>query len=103
MGDVRLIETAMVLRGAAPDDWDHFVRAMREYAAGATADMLKVPPEQLLKQQGVALGLHVVAALLRDAPQLYGKHLERTKNGRARADSRTEVWAEAPEADSGSG
>jgi hypothetical protein len=102
--ETRLVEAAMELRGASPDGWERFVRALREYAAMATADMVKVPVEELVKRQGMALSLHVLAMQMRDAPNIYQKHLERLRNGRpTRADSRTEVWAETSETDSGSG
>lgn len=102
--ETRLVEAAMVLRGASPEDWDRFVMVLREYAATATRDMLRVPTEDLVKQQGIALGLTQLAIQMHKAPETYQRHLERLKNGRpARTDSRTEVWPETSETDLGSG
>ena len=69
----------MLLRGESSDGWEQFVLALREYAAMATADMIKVPVEELPRRQGMALSLHVLASLLRDAPSIHQKHLERVK------------------------
>jgi hypothetical protein len=102
--ETRLVEAAMRLRGADSDGWDSFVTALREYAATATRDLLRVTADELVKQQGIALGLTQLAMQMVKAPETYQKHLERARHGRpARTDSRAEVWAEAPETDSGSG
>ena len=73
----KIVEKAMALRGAAPDTWGEFVLAVREYAAGATADVLKHPPETILRGQGVALGINELATILHTAPQLHDKTRER--------------------------
>ena len=69
--DMKILEAAMVLRSASYDGWEMFVVAIREFAAAATTDMLRVPPEGLAKQQGVALGLNQLALILRDAVKTY--------------------------------
>jgi len=74
--DNHLIDRAMMLRGAAPEEWQQFVEAVRLFAAGATADMLKVPVADLPHRQGIALGLSTLAQLLKEAP----KHYEQRRN-----------------------
>jgi hypothetical protein len=69
----RLVEAAMQLRGVEPTVWDEFVMAMREYAAATTTDMLRSPPELLMRAQGMALAANEIATVLREAPQLYEK------------------------------
>jgi len=103
--ETRLVETAMRLRGVDADGWEAFVMALREYAASATQDLLRVPANDLLKQQGIALGLAQLALQMVKAPETYQRHLERVRHGRptSRADARAKIWAEAPEADTGSG
>jgi hypothetical protein len=103
--ETRLVEAAMRLRGADSDGWDSFVMALREYAATSTRDLLRAgTTDDLLKHQGMALGLTQLAIHMHNAPQLYQKSLERLRNGRQpRTDARAEIWAETPETDSGTG
>ena len=77
----RVVETAMLLRGEAPEAWAEFVMAIREYAAGLTTDVLKHPPETLLKGQGMALAATEIATILNTAPQLAEKIRERKHGG----------------------
>jgi hypothetical protein len=102
--ETKLVEAAMVIRGASPEDWDRFVMALREHAAAATRDMLRASSDELVRQQGYALALTQLAMQMHKAPETYQKYLERVRNGRQpRADSRGEVWPEAAETDSRSG
>jgi hypothetical protein len=70
---IKIVEKAMQLRGAAPETWNEFVLAIREYAAGVTTDVLKHPPDTLLRAQGMALGINELATILHTAPQLHDK------------------------------
>jgi hypothetical protein len=73
----RIVDKAMALRGAAPETWNEFVLAVREYAAGVTTDVLKHPPETILRAQGMALGINELATILHTAPQLHDKIRDR--------------------------
>jgi hypothetical protein len=63
----------MELRGAAPDVWDAFVRAIQEYANEAATTMVIVPLEMLPRAQGMAMEAQAIAKLLADAPTLHDK------------------------------
>lgn len=76
--DTKLVEAAMAMRGSAPEAWEQFLHAVREYAAAATADMLRTDAVQLVKQQGVAIGLNQLGVILREAPKTY--EARRAKN-----------------------
>lgn len=68
----------MVLRSASPDGWDHFVGAIREYAAMATTDMLRAgSTDQLVELKGRALGINQLAIMFRDAAKLYEQRSQR--------------------------
>jgi hypothetical protein len=71
--NTRLVEAAMRLRGEAPESWDEFVLAMREYAAATTSEVVRCPPELLLRAQGMALCANDLAMTLLNAPKLYDK------------------------------
>ena len=77
----RVVEMAMVLRAGSPEGWQNFVLAIREYAATLAMDVLKHPPETLLKAQGMALAANEIATILNTAPQLYEKIRERKQHG----------------------
>ena len=59
----RLVVAAMRLRGSAPDDWEQFVTAMREYAAMITSDMVAAAPEQVMRAQGMAVAATKIAQI----------------------------------------
>ena len=71
----------MTLRAESPEGWQNFVLAVREYAAALTTDVLKHPPETLLRSQGMALAANEIATILNTAPQLYEKARERKQHG----------------------
>ena len=70
---VKIVDAAMRLRAQSPEVWEQFVYAMREYAATQSAEMVRCPPELLLKAQGMALTATDIATTLMQAPQLYEK------------------------------
>lgn len=70
---LRIVEAAMRIRGQSHEAWDEFVMAMREYAAAQTAEMLRAPPEMLLKAQGMAVTANDISTTLLNAPKLYEK------------------------------
>lgn len=69
----QLISAAMELRGAAPDVWNAFVKAMQEYSGEMTTQMLMSPVEALPRAQGMALQANEMARLLIDAPKHFDK------------------------------
>jgi hypothetical protein len=71
MDNTRLIEAAVNLRAAAPNEWENFVRVMREYAASVATDVLRSAPDVLLRSQGYAIGVTELSSTLRNAPQLF--------------------------------
>jgi hypothetical protein len=80
----KLVRASMQLRAMAPEAWDEFVKAMREQAATATGEILRVPPEMLSKAQGMAIMAHELSSVLNDAPRLYDKMQEAgRKHGQA--------------------
>ena len=78
----RLVRASMALRAEAPQGWDEFVMAMREQAATMTQEILRVPPEMLVRAQGMAIMAHELASVVRDAPAMHEKMMER-KHGKA--------------------
>lgn len=70
---VKIVDAAMRLRALSPEVWEQFVYAIREYAAMQATEMVRCPPELLLKAQGMALTANDIAATLQQAPQLYEK------------------------------
>jgi hypothetical protein len=77
-GTAKLIDAALELRGEAPQAWDQFVLAVREYAAATTTEMLRCPPELLMRAQGMAMAATDISTVLLNAPKLKEKML----NGR---------------------
>ena len=69
----RLVQASMALRAEAPEGWQEFVMAMREQAATMTGEILRVPPEMLLKAQGMAIMAHELSSVFNDAPKIYEK------------------------------
>jgi hypothetical protein len=79
-GYARIVDTAMLLRAQAPDSWEQFVVAMREYAAASTSEMLRCPPEMLQRAQGMALTANDISAILQNAPKLKDKIIHERSN-----------------------
>ena len=73
----RLVDAALELRGEAPQAWENFVLAVREYAAATTTEMVRCPPELLMRAQGMAIAANEISATLQTAPKLK----ERMLNG----------------------
>jgi hypothetical protein len=63
----RIVELALLLRGSAPEVWEQFTREIREYAAAQTAEMVRCPPENLPRAQGMAIAANEIATLLQNA------------------------------------
>jgi hypothetical protein len=72
----RLIDAALILRGEAPEAWDQFVMAMREYSAAAATEMVRCDPAMLQRAQGMAITANDIAMTLHNAPKIK----ERTLN-----------------------
>jgi hypothetical protein len=74
MADMTQIITAsMRLRGSSPEAWEQFVMAMREFSAKTAMEMIKCPPESLVRAQGMALMANELTTTIMDAPKLYEK------------------------------
>lgn len=71
----KLIDAALELRGEAPQAWEQFVLAVREYAAATTTEMVRCPPELLMRAQGMALAANDISTTLQNAPKLKEKML----------------------------
>lgn len=67
----RVIETGMMLREAAPEQWGRFVKEMRDYATQVAADMVRCDPGLLARGQGLAIQANEIATMLEDAPKIY--------------------------------
>lgn len=67
----KLIEAAMGLRGAAPEQWARFTDAMNNYSVSMLAQMISCDPNLLQRAQGMSLAANEIAGLLRDAPRLF--------------------------------
>lgn len=72
----KLVDAAMELRAVAPEQWREFCLAVNAYAAAQTVEMVRVPPDVLLRAQGMALGVHELASLFNEAPKLKEQHME---------------------------
>ena len=72
-GYARIVDTAMALRGEAPEAWEQFVLAIREYSAASTTEMVRTPPELLQRAQGWALCAQDISSILQNAPRLKDK------------------------------
>jgi hypothetical protein len=60
----RIVESGLVLRANMPEVWEEFTTAVREYAAGQTAEMLRCDPDKLVRAQGMALAANELASVL---------------------------------------
>lgn len=69
----RIVDTAVRIRAESHEAWNEFVMAIREYAAGTTAEMLRAPPEMLPRAQGMAMTANDIATTLMNAPKLHEK------------------------------
>lgn len=69
----KVIETALLLRAAVPQQWQEFVMAMREYAAQQANEMITCPPELLAKAQGMAVMAVEISGLLVNAQKIAEK------------------------------
>ena len=69
----QLVRTAMELRARAPNEWESFLLAMRAYSAEMMTEILRCPPETLMKAQGMAIMAHEVTMILVEAPKIYEK------------------------------
>jgi hypothetical protein len=69
----KVVKAAMALRAESPEVWDQFVLAVREYAAGTTAEMLRCPLDMLQRAQGMALQANEIATIMHEAPKLHEK------------------------------
>jgi hypothetical protein len=52
--DLKIIETGMRLREAAPVAWQEFVEALRMRSASLTGDLVRAPPDTFQQMQGKA-------------------------------------------------
>jgi len=66
-----VVASAMELRGAAPAAWETFVAAMRVHAAMQVSEMLKCPPDMLMKAQGMAQAANEISQILINVSKLY--------------------------------
>jgi len=74
-GTARLVDTALELRAMAPEAWENFVMAMREYAAAQTSEMVRCNIDMLQRAQGMALAATDISTVLQNAPKLKEKML----------------------------
>lgn len=72
----QLIDAAMALRGAAPQEWAKFAQAMIVDAAQTNADMMRADPALLLRAQGMAVFAKETADLLANVSSHYEKLYE---------------------------
>jgi hypothetical protein len=80
----KLIEAAIMVREHAPESWNYFVVAMRDYASQVAVDMVRSDPALLPRSQGLAIQANEIATMLEQAPQLYEqmrKLRERAQHG----------------------
>lgn len=77
----RLVEASVALRAEAPQSWQSFVEAMREYSVSINAEMVKCAPELLLRAQGMSIMANEITAIMVAAPQLHEKIMA-TKMGK---------------------
>jgi hypothetical protein len=66
-----VIESAMMLREQAPEQWNRFVAEMRGYATQVAEDMVRCDPALLPRGQGLAIQANEIATMLEQAPKLY--------------------------------
>lgn len=71
-----LIDAAMALRGAAPQEWARFVSEMQNEAAQVNMKMVSADPALLLRAQGMAMQANETAVTLANAPKTHEKFIE---------------------------
>lgn len=69
--DVLLIQAAMLIREQAPDAWEAFVHAVRQYSMVNAAGLVRSPPDLLVINQGKAQAIADLALTLAEAPQRF--------------------------------
>lgn len=67
----QIVIAAMRLRASSPEAWEQLIVAVREYSARSAMEMVKCPPEQLVRAQGMAQMAQELTTLMMDAPKLY--------------------------------
>jgi hypothetical protein len=68
-----IVIAAMRVRGEAPGAWETFLLAVREHSAMTAMEMVKCPPENLPRAQGMAQMAQELTTTLMNAPKLYEK------------------------------
>lgn len=71
-----LIDAAMALRGAAPQEWAKFVSEIQNEAAQVNLKMVAADPALLLRAQGMAMQANETASYLANAPKIHEKFAE---------------------------
>lgn len=69
----KLIDACMLLRGSSPAEWENFVNQVRVYAAGMANELVRSPPDHLVRAQGMAQQAGDFANMLASAPSIYDK------------------------------
>lgn len=75
-GKEALIDAAMALRGAAPDEWLRFCAEMSKEAAAVNMRMVSADPSLLQRAQGMAIQANEMAALLGSAPKIHEQYAQ---------------------------
>ena len=68
-----LVKASVNLRGQAPAAWEDFLQAMRVFQAGTIQELIRCPPETLVKAQGRAQLIGELIQTMQDAPKLKDK------------------------------
>lgn len=74
-----LIDAALALRGAAPDEWMLFLETVKRYADDQVHKVLDCDPKMLRRAQGMAMALRDLEVIFRTAPQIRAKAQEKMK------------------------
>jgi len=82
-GEEHLIDAVMRLRGAAPQAWEDFVKAMRTLSAIKASELVRAPTESIHQMQGQARAFADIVDMLVDAPKKAAKAEEMKRDGRA--------------------
>ncbi len=69
----QIVVAAMRLRASSPEAWDQFLTAVREFSARTAMEMIRCPPENLNRAQGMAQMASDLTSTLIEAPKLYEK------------------------------
>jgi hypothetical protein len=77
----RLIETSVMLREHAPESWEYFVQAARDYAFQVAAELVRCDPVQLQRGQGLAIQANEMATIFENAPRLYEQMRQAKERG----------------------